>query len=275
MCDGSQTTAPGLYLVATPIGNLADMGNRARHILASAALVACEDTRTARRLCPAGSNQRLVSLTEHNTGQRIPQLLEAASHSVVALVSEAGMPGIADPGQRVVAAAHDAGVAVFVVPGPSAVIAAAAASGFDCTDFHFLGFAPRRRSSLVEKVKDASAAASTVVLFESPGRLSATLLIIAEALGDPRCCVSREISKVHEEHVRGRATELAERYRETRGECVVVIESPPRPGADHAEVAAYMAEMRRAGARRSAAAVEAARRFGCARDAAYALWESS
>jgi 16S rRNA (cytidine1402-2'-O)-methyltransferase len=274
MCDSSQTAlAPGLYLVATPIGNLGDLSGRALATLTQAALVASEDTRTVRRLFPQGVRiPPLVSLTEHNTGQRIPMLLSSARDSVVAIVSEAGMPGIADPGARVVDAAHEAAIPIRVIPGPSAVVAAVAASGFDASDFAFLGFVPRRAAALAERLRSAAREARTLVLFESPRRLSATLSVVASALDDPRCSVSREISKIHEEHVRGRASELAERYREARGECVVVVESPPLADVSETDLAAYMAEMRRAGARRSAAAVEAARRFGCPRDSAYALW---
>jgi 16S rRNA (cytidine1402-2'-O)-methyltransferase len=181
------------------------------------------------------------------------------------------MPGIADPGTRLVDAAHEGGIPVYVIPGPSAVIAAVAASGFDASNFAFLGFAPKKASALVESLKGA-AAARTLVLFESPRRIEKTLSTIAAALGDPRCCVSRQISKIHEEHVRGRASALTNRFAETRGECVIVIEAPGPDPADGTAVGEYMAEMRRAGARRSAAAAEAARRFGCTRESAYAAW---
>jgi 16S rRNA (cytidine1402-2'-O)-methyltransferase len=274
MCDSSQSVhRPGLYLVATPIGNLGDLGPRARSLLNNAQVVACEDTRTARRLFAKGDRlPRLVALTEHNTNERTPALLDAAREGVVAVISEAGMPGIADPGARVVEAAHESSIPVYVIPGPSAIVAAVAASGFDTSEFRFAGFAPRKASALAATL-ELGAGGGLLVLLESPRRLAATLETIAATLDDPRCCVSREISKIHEEHVRGRASALAERFRETKGECVVVVELPPRPEAPMEEVGTYMAEMQRAGARRSSAAVEAARRFGCPRDTAYRLWE--
>src|SRR5690606_23836831 len=135
-------------------GNLADLSPRARDLLAAAFLIASEDTRTTTRLlAKAEKRPRLISLTEHNTEERIPSLLETAEHSIVALVSEAGMPSIADPGARVVAAAHRAGVPVFVVPGPSALAAAIAASGFDGSDVHFLGFLPKKRPARVGRLR--------------------------------------------------------------------------------------------------------------------------
>lgn len=275
MCDRAQNApAPGLYVIATPIGNLGDLSPRAAFAIANVDVLACEDTRTTRRLLQAGDpGPRLVSLTEHNTEARIPQLLEAAKTGAVGIVSEAGTPAIADPGSRVVAAAHDAGLPVFSLPGPSAVMAAVAASGFDGSDVHFLGFLPRKAGAAGTRLRAAAATAATLVALESPNRLSDTLMVVAESLHDPVVVVSREISKVHEEHVRGSATELAERYLTARGECVIVIQSPPAAPSDADAIGEYMAEMRRAGAKRSQAAVEAARRFRCTRDEAYSLWE--
>jgi 16S rRNA (cytidine1402-2'-O)-methyltransferase len=264
---------PGLYVIATPIGNLGDLSPRAAFLLANVDVLACEDTRTTRRLLKEGRAPRLVSLTEHNTSERIPELLAAARDRAVGIVSEAGTPAIADPGARVVAAAHEDGIPVISVPGPSAVVTAVAASGFDGSDVHFLGFLPRKRGPAAERLVEAASTASTLVVFESPKRLAETLNIIAVSLANPLVLVSREISKIHEEHVRGRASTLAERFASTRGECVIVIESPPRTATADADIAHYMAEMRRAGAKRSQAAAEAARRFGCTRDEAYGLWE--
>jgi 16S rRNA (cytidine1402-2'-O)-methyltransferase len=274
MCDSAQTVpAPGLYVIATPIGNLGDLSPRAAELLETMELLACEDTRTTRRLLPGMGGPRLVSLTEHNTEARIPGLLEAARTAPVGIVSEAGTPAIADPGARVVAAAHDAGIPVYSVPGPAAFVASLAVSGFDTGDVHFLGFLPRKGGAAGDRLRDAAHTAATLVVYESPNRLAATLDLVAAALNDPLVLVSREISKVHEEHRRGRASELAKHYREARGECVIVIESPTPESAALDDVRAYMAEMRRAGARRSQAAAEAARRFGCTRDTAYGLWE--
>ncbi len=165
------------------------------------------------------------------------------------------------------------GIPVISVPGPSAVVTAVAASGFDGSDVHFLGFLPRKPGPAAQRLVAAAATAATLVVFESPNRLAETLNVIASALDNPLVLVSREISKVHEEHTRGLASVLVERYASARGECVIVIQSPPAKAAADTDVAAYMAEMRRAGAKRSQAAAEAARRFGCTRDEAYALWD--
>lgn len=266
---------PGLYVVATPIGNLGDFSERARAVLRASAVVAAEDTRTSKKLLDlAGSHARMLSLTEHNVEARIPEILARAREEVVALVSDAGTPAVADPGARLVEAAHAAGVPVVAVPGPSALAAALSAAGFDGSDVHFLGFLPKGAGERAERLRSAAAGAATLVFFESPARLPRTLNELADWLDDPEAVVCRELTKVHEEVVRGRASALAARFAGTRGECTVVVRSPRATrAADEAEVAAYMAEMQRAGARRSAAAAEASRRFGVSRDTAYAQWQ--
>jgi 16S rRNA (cytidine1402-2'-O)-methyltransferase len=270
------TLAPGLYVVATPIGNLEDFSPRAERVLREAAIVAAEDTRTSKTLLVrAGSPARLVSLTEHNVEGRAPGLVAAARESIVALVSDAGTPVIADPGARLVAAAHAGHVPVFGVAGPSALATAISVAGFDGSDVHFLGFLPKAKGERLNRLQAAAKSASVLVFFESPGRLASALGAVAEALGDPDAVVCRELTKLHEEVVRGRASELAVRFAETRGECTVVVQVPARPAvADLDAVREYMAEMARAGARRAGAAAEAARRFGVPRDQAYAFWDA-
>lgn len=268
---------PGLYVVGTPIGNLGDLTPRATAVLAAAAIVAAEDTRTSGKLLKlAGGSARLVSLTEHNVAQRAPGLIEAAKERVVALVSDAGTPVIADPGARLLEAAHAADVAVYAIPGPSAVVAAVSVSGFEGSDIHFLGFLPRSRTERIERLRDAADSATVLVFFESPNRLAQSLKELSEALNDPEVAVCREMTKLHEEVVRGRASSLAPRFAGTKGECTVVVKSPPRDRSSAAtDVAAYLAEMKRAGARRAGAATEAALRFGISRSRAYGLWDES
>jgi len=271
-----QTWRAGLYVVATPIGNLADLSPRAAECLRRAAVVAAEDTRTAGLLLrEAGSGARSVSLTEHNVGQRAPELVAAARDGIVALVSDAGTPVVADPGGRLVDAAHEAGVPVFAVAGPSALTAALSVSGFDGSDAHFLGFLPKGRAERRTRLTEAARTAATLVLFESPNRLAETLEDIAAALEDPPVAVSREITKLHEETVRGRASELARHFASARGEVTVAIDVREfgRGANDDAAVRAYMTEMQRAGARRSPAAAEAAKRFGVPRSVAYEAWD--
>ena len=271
------TFRPGLYVVATPIGNLGDLSERALAVLREAAVVAAEDTRTSRILVQrAGSSARMVSLTEHNVGQRTPELLQAAKEAVVALVSDAGTPLIADPGGRLIEAAHDAEVLVVAVPGPSALAAALSVSGFDGSDAHFLGFLPKATGERVTRLREAADSAATLVFFESPGRLGKALRDVAEALGDPDVVVCRELTKMHEEVARGRASELSERFAQARGECTVVVRSPARSGraeADGVSAEELMAAMQRAGARRSSAAAETARITGRPRDELYAMWD--
>jgi len=272
----SQTWRPGFYLVGTPIGNLADLSPRAAECLRRAAVVAAEDTRTAGLLLrEAGSTARAISLTEHNVGQRAPELVAAAHEGIVALVSDAGTPVVADPGGRLVEAAHAAGVPVFAVAGPSALTAALSVSGFDGSDAHFLGFLPRGRGERRTRLAEAARTAATLVLFESPNRLAETLEDVAAALDDPPVAVSREITKLHEETVRGRASELARHFATVRGEVTVAIDARgfDRGSNDAAAVRSYMAEMQRAGARRSPAAAEAAKRFGVPRSVAYEAWD--
>jgi 16S rRNA (cytidine1402-2'-O)-methyltransferase len=264
----------GLYVVATPIGNLDDLSERAAEALRRAAVVAAEDTRTSGVLIrKVGSWARLVSLTEHNVESRIPELLPVAREGVVALVSDAGTPAIADPGARLVAAAHREGVPVFAVPGPSALAAALSVSGFDGPDAHFLGFLPRQQGARKGLLKHSAAAASILVFLATPGRLAKTLGEVAELLGDPETVVCRELTKLHEEVARGRASALAERFGDARGECVVVVEVPGRAG-DEEEMLHLVAAMKRAGARRAAAAAEVARLTGRTREEAYAAWGS-
>jgi len=270
-----QRWPPGLYVVATPIGNLADLSPRAAECLRRATVVAAEDTRTAGVLLKhSGSTARTLSLTEHNVTQRAPEIVAASREGVVALVSDAGTPVVADPGGRLVAAAHEAGVPVFAVAGPSALTAVLSVSGFEGSDAHFLGFLPRGRAERRTRLQQAAATAGVLVFFESPNRLAETLGDVADALADPPVAVSREITKLHEETVRGRASELAARFANTRGEITVAVDvsAVGRDGTS-GEVAEFMAAMQRAGARRSGAAAEAARRFGVAKSVAYEQWE--
>lgn len=268
--------APGLYVVGTPIGNLEDLSPRARRILAAAAIVAAEDTRTANALLPSsGTRPRTVSLTEHNVSQRAPGLLAAAAESPVALVSEAGTPAIADPGARLVERAHAQGVPVFAVPGPSALTAAVSASGFDGSDVYFLGFLPRQAGARATRLKEATSAAKTVVFLESPGRLVATLRELASDFGDPEVAVCRELTKLHEQNIRGKASDLAQDFGDrVRGECTVVI-GTEKPPADTSAARTWMAAMHAAGARRSGAAAAVGREIGVSRAVAYELWPAA
>lgn len=223
-----------LYVVATPIGTLGDLSPRAREILGSVVLIACEDTRTTRKLLSATGVEapQLLAVHAHNEQQVAERVAERALEEDVALVSDAGTPAISDPGVAVVAAAHAAGVTVLSVPGPSAVVSAVAASGFRAAPFTFMGFAPR-------KGRDAFAAellghAGTVAVFEAPGRVGDLVTRLAALQPDRPAVISRELSKRFEEHRRGPLSALA--TEDIRGECVVVVGPGPAYAAEQATV---------------------------------------
>jgi 16S rRNA (cytidine1402-2'-O)-methyltransferase len=228
----------GLAVCPTPIGNLQDITLRVLAVLGEADVLACEDTRHTRQLLQRHgiAARELVSLHEHNEQARAAGLLERMrAGAVVALVSDAGMPLVSDPGFALVRGALAAGIAVEVLPGPSAVLVALVASGLPCERWGFVGFLPRRRSELETLLAGAS---ETLVAFESPRRLTATLAVLAELDAQRPMAVCRELTKLHEEVRRGTAAELAEHYRAhaPRGELALVI-APP--GERSAAAAAY------------------------------------
>jgi 16S rRNA (cytidine1402-2'-O)-methyltransferase len=215
-----------LYLVATPIGNLDDMTLRALHVLESVPLIAAEDTRHTRKLLTHfGLRRPLVSLHAHNEQRQLQTILSRLAQHDVALVSDAGTPALSDPGVRLVSAALAAGHPVVPVPGPSAVLAALISSGLPTNQFTFLGFLPRKRGELERVLHEAGEAKRTFVFFESPHRLLRTLDIMASALGPRSLVVAREITKVHEEFLRGTPATLLEHFAKTppRGELTVVV----------------------------------------------------
>lgn len=236
-----------IILAGTPIGNLGDASARLLETLRGAELVACEDTRTTARLLEllgVRERPRLIALHEHNEDALAAELVERARERDVVIVSDAGMPGLSDPGYPVVAAAHAAGVPVTAVPGPSAAVTALVVSGLPADRFAFEGFVPRRageRARLLERLRSEP---RTTVLFESPHRLAATLREAAEAWsGEPerRIVVCRELTKLHEEVRSGTAEELAEwAARGVRGEIAIVVAgaAPARPGPAELAVAA-------------------------------------
>lgn len=232
-----------LYVVATPIGNLEDMSARAVRVLGEVSLIAAEDTRTAARLLGhfGVKAPRVMSFFEGNEAERAAELavaLEAGQD--VAVISEAGMPGISDPGERAVRAAVEVGAQVVVVPGPVAAIAALVASGLPSAPFTFVGFPPRESGARRELFGRLRTGAATLVLYESPERAGATLADLRDAMGGARrASLSRELTKMYEEHVRGTLAELAERFAEVapRGECTLVVEGAPEgAGAEEVDV---------------------------------------
>ena len=272
-----------LYVVGTPIGNLEDVTVRAARVLASVALVAAEDTRVTRRLLAhLEARPRVVSCNEHNWQRRLPSLLEALEAGDVALVTDAGSPGISDPGAGLVAAIAEAGHEVVSVPGVSAVAAALSVAGFAADRFVFLGFLPRRGTERRAALEDAASLGQTLVLFEAPHRLKATLADIAETLGDPPLAVCRELTKLHEEVWRGTASGALDYFAEPRGEFTIVVgaaaadegvdAAATEPAITVAAAREALAQRRAEGMRGREAVAEVVAATGLSRRVVYGLW---
>jgi 16S rRNA (cytidine1402-2'-O)-methyltransferase len=227
-------TTGTLRVCGTPIGNLGDVTPRLRESLANAAVIACEDTRRTRALLtalgiPAPKLERLDANTEERGAVRLVERLLLGDD--VALVTDAGMPAVSDPGTRLVQAAAAAGIVIEVIPGPSAVTAAFAASGIDGDGFAFIGFLPRTASGLNARLDAADRWGVPLIAFEAPGRLPKTLVALAARDPDRRLAVCRELTKLHEQVVRGSATEVAARFTDPPpGEVTIVLAAgAPRP----------------------------------------------
>ena len=267
-----------LFVVGTPIGNLEDLSPRAARVLREVALVAAEDTRVTRRLLNhIGASPRLLSFHAHNWRERLDAVLAALQEGDAALVSDAGMPGVSDPGRELVAAARDGGFRIESVPGPSAVTTALAVSGMPADSFQFLGFLPRRRRERQERLREVVDCALTTVLFEAPHRLRATLEDMAVAFGDRPVAVCRELTKLHEEVFRGTAESALQHFESPRGEfCLVVAGAEVPVDGESVDVAdavrEFLAGRRRLGARARDAVEEAAVRFGVPKNRVYDLW---
>jgi 16S rRNA (cytidine1402-2'-O)-methyltransferase len=235
---------PGrLILVPTPIGNLEDVTLRSLDVLRSADAIAAEDTRRTRKLLSRYDiHNRLVAYHAHNERAKTPALLERIrGGETLALVSDAGTPGIADPGHRLVVACLDAALPVEVLPGPSAFITALVASGLPTERFSFLGWAPRSKKEIGRLAEKLAETLDTSVLYESPKRLAATLAALAAVLPDRQAAVARELTKVHEEMLRGTLEELAGRVGqagEVRGEIVLVVGGAEKRAAAWADESA-------------------------------------
>jgi 16S rRNA (cytidine1402-2'-O)-methyltransferase len=244
-----------LVLVGTPIGNLGDLSPRAVEALAGADVIACEDTRRTRQLLAhagVAAGARLVAVNDHNEAAQVRAVLARLdAGETVAVVSDAGMPGISDPGERLVAAAASANHPVEVVPGPSAAVTALVASGLPTGRFVFDGFLPRRGKARRDRLAELAAERRTVVLFEAPHRVRETVADLAQALGPlRRVAIARELTKVFEEVWRG-TLEGAVRHlaeSEPRGEYVLVLDGAPGPPApDEADVEAALRTLLAAG----------------------------
>jgi 16S rRNA (cytidine1402-2'-O)-methyltransferase len=242
---GKMTLEPGLYVTATPIGNLKDVTYRAVEALKAADRIYCEDTRQTAKLCAAYDVRTpRAAYTEHNAAKVEPEIIAALKEgAAICLVSDAGTPLISDPGQRLVSAALNAGIRVFPLPGPNAAIAALSAAGAPTERFVFAGFPPARseaRAAFFRSIADVDA---TLVFYEGPSRLGESLSAMAAAFGDRRAVVARELTKIHEEFDAGLLSSLALKYRgrPTRGEIVVIVDPPAeKPAASADEIDAFL-----------------------------------
>jgi len=220
---------PALYVIATPIGNLEDISLRALRLLQEVKLIAAEDTRTTRRLLNAYNIKTpLTSYHEHSKRAKLDYLLGYLEKEDLALVSEAGMPGLSDPGYELIVAAIGRGISVVPIPGASAVVTALVVSGLPTDQFLYLGFLPRRQGQRQRLLSALVDEPRTIVAFETRHRIREALSDIEEILGDRRLAVCRELTKVHEEIFRGRVSQAREHFAEPRGEFSLVIEGKTR-----------------------------------------------
>ncbi|MBM4467235.1 MAG: 16S rRNA (cytidine(1402)-2'-O)-methyltransferase [Chloroflexi bacterium] len=247
-----------LYVVGTPIGNLEDMSLRALRILGEVALIAAEDTRKTRKLLTHFKIETpLTSYHEHSKLARLDELLSTLQHKDVALVSEAGMPGLSDPGYELIKAAIAQGIPVVPVPGPSALITALVVSGLPTDSFLYLGFLPRRQQERLQLLASVARERHTLVAFEAPHRLLASLADLKDVLGDRRIALARELTKLHEEIWRGSIGQALAHFEENppRGEFTLVIEGAREERAtwDEDQVREALAEMLAEGVERKEA----------------------
>jgi 16S rRNA (cytidine1402-2'-O)-methyltransferase len=267
---------PGtLYLVATPIGNLADITHRALQVLKDVDLIACEDTRHTHKLLQHyGITTKTISYHEHNEQQRAAQLIDSIKQgSDIAVVSDAGTPSISDPGFRLVRAAIENEIPVVPVPGPSALISALIAAGLPTDEFFFAGFLPARSNGRRARLGDLQSVPGTLIFYEAPHRLAATLKDAYEILGEREAVVARELTKLHEEIKRGLLSELSRHYEneEPRGEIVVLIDRNVIAATTNqaVSVTALVDQFKQDGLDHRAALKKAARELGLSRAEAY------
>ncbi len=266
-----------LYLVATPIGNLQDITSRALETLRSVDVVACEDTRhTLKLLNHYGIKNRLVSYHEHNEHERASQLIaELENGRSVAIVSDAGTPGICDPGFRIVELARASGARVVPIPGPVAFVSALVASGLATDSIFFGGFLPAKQSERLKRLEEVKPIPATLVFYETPHRIGKALGACLEVLGNRRAAIARELTKMHEEIVSGTLRELEERFStaDVKGEIVLIIDraaqSDELEESDRMSLPDRVAELENDGLDQKAALKKAAKEFGLSKSEAY------
>lgn len=273
---------PGiLYLVATPIGNLQDFSFRAVETLKSVGVIACEDTRHTRKLLTHfGISNKLVSYHEHNEAERADELVKLLQDGVsVAVVSDAGTPGISDPSFRIITRAIQAGAEVVPIPGAAAFVNATAASGLPMDSIFFGGFLPSKKGDRRKRLLEVASIPATLVFYESPRRIAATLLDATDVLGDRAAVVAREITKLHEEFSRGTLSELHSKFSSAtvKGEIVLLIDRvrDQRPNESGSlSLTERLEQLEAEGIDRKVALKKVAREFGISKSEAYRIVQS-
>jgi len=269
----TEPLAPGLYVVATPIGNLGDLGARAAETLRKADRILAEDTRvTGKLLAHIGAQPPMRRFDDHASDAEREAIVASLGTQAIALVSDAGTPLISDPGYKLVRASRAAGHAVFTVPGPCAAIAALTVAGLPTNRFLFLGFLPAKAKARADAIAEIAGVRATLVLYEGGPRLGDTLLALAAQLGQRDAAVARELTKLHEECVTGTLPELAARYADAipKGEIVIVVGPPSEAEAVSDSALDAMLEAAMAELSPSRAAAEVAERLGIPRKRVYA-----
>jgi 16S rRNA (cytidine1402-2'-O)-methyltransferase len=269
----NQPLPPGLYIVATPIGNLGDLTSRAADLLRRADLVLAEDKRvSARLLAHVGASVPMRTYNDHSDTSDREAIVARLGHEVVALVSDAGTPLISDPGYRLVREARAAGHSIFTLPGPCAAIAALTLAGLPTDRFLFLGFLPPKEKARADAIAEVAAIRASLVMYESGPRLAATLAALAAGLGEREVAVARELTKHYEECVTGTLAELAARYADAppRGEIVIVVAPPAAaPAPSEIDLDEALRSELAAGESPSRAAAAVAQKLGVRRKLAY------
>ncbi|WP_029940217.1 16S rRNA (cytidine(1402)-2'-O)-methyltransferase [Sphingomonas astaxanthinifaciens] len=269
----NETLPPGLYIVATPIGNLGDLSPRAARVLAGASLVLAEDKRvSARLLAHAGASVPMRTYNDHSDEADRAGVVARLGTEAIALVSDAGTPLISDPGYKLVRDARAAGHEIFTIPGPCAAVAALTLAGLPTDRFLFIGFLPPKEKARADALAEIAGVRASLVFYESGPRLGASLASLAAVLGPREAAVARELTKLHEQCVTGTLADLAERYRDSspKGEIVVVVGPPaaaPPPSEDQLDQA--LRDLLASGESPSRAAATVSQQFGIKRKLVY------
>ncbi len=266
---------PALYVVATPIGNLEDITLRAIRILKEVKLIAAEDTRKTRKLLSAYDIKTpTTSYHEHNKLTKLDYILTRLETEDVALVSDAGMPGISDPGYELISAVSQHNIPIIPIPGPSVLVSALVVSGLPTDSFLFLGFLPHKSSERRRFLKSKAAEKPTLVLFESPHRIQASLIDLLETLGDRKMAVCREMTKVHEEVFRGTISQAIEHFAFPRGEFTLVVagNTEAAPPENNTDINGKLRRMKKSGLTAREAITQLAGETGRSRKELYQAW---